>query len=113
MATGDGSVGWLSGSEGVSVRHRYARPEWVCQWCGQQWPCPWARAGLLEEAESMSELGRRMAGYMHDAAWDLAGRVTAEQLWERFLGWLDDYRERDRLRVLPAEPAAQPWWRPS
>jgi hypothetical protein len=118
MVTGDSATGWLSGSAGMSgsaamaARHVYARPEFVCQWCAQPWPCSWARAALLEQNPDLVYLSRRMGQVMHQAACDLEGRISAQQLWERFLGWIDVARQQ-QVWQLPAEPPAQPWWRQS
>jgi hypothetical protein len=112
MAISDGGVGWMSGSAGVSSGlHVLVRPEWCCSWCGEQWPCLWAQAFMVEDFPDLAALARHMNTLMEDAAAELPG-VTPGQLWDRFLGWLDPLRLQ-QIGELPPEPPPRPWWRPA
>jgi hypothetical protein len=93
----------------MSRRHILVRPEWVCGWCAEPWPCPWARAFMLEDFPDLTRVSEHMSTLMQDAARELPG-ITAAELWERFLGWLDASRMQ-QIGDLPVEPPPQPWWR--
>ncbi|WP_432827345.1 hypothetical protein [Dactylosporangium sp. CA-092794] len=72
----------------MSAAHIPARPTWRCTGCAEPWPCPQKREQLLAEHEgSPGELRTLMALRVADAAEDLR-QFGAEQLWNRFLGWL-------------------------
>jgi hypothetical protein len=72
----------------VSEAHIPARPTWRCTGCAEPWPCAAKRAHLVDEyIENPAELRMLMALRVADAAEDLR-QFGAEQLWNRFLGWL-------------------------
>ena len=68
--------------------HIPARPTWRCTGCAEPWPCAAKRAQLTaEHTGNPAELRTKMALRVADAAEDLR-QLGAEQLWQRFLGWL-------------------------
>jgi hypothetical protein len=72
----------------VTVAHIPARPTWRCMGCAEPWPCAAKRVQLVAEyGDSPAELRTMMALRVADAAEDLR-QFGAEQLWNRFLGWL-------------------------
>ena len=72
----------------MTVAHIPARPTWRCTGCDEPWPCLAKREQLLTEyGDSHAELRTLMALRVADAAEDLR-QFGAEQLWNRFLGWL-------------------------
>ena len=71
----------LSGQ--AATRHDPIRPGWACV-CGQQWPCPAARADLLiAYAGDRPRLAAHMAGLLDQAIRD----GVPEQQRPRFLAW--------------------------
>jgi hypothetical protein len=72
----------------VNTAHIPARPTWRCTGCAEPWPCAAKREQLVaEHADNPAELRTLMALRVADAAEDLR-QFGAEQLWNRFLGWL-------------------------
>ncbi|WP_433058954.1 hypothetical protein [Dactylosporangium sp. CS-033363] len=68
--------------------HMPARPQWRCTGCADPWPCAAKREQLVAEyADNPGALRTLMALRVADAAEDLR-QYGAEQLWQRFLGWL-------------------------
>jgi hypothetical protein len=72
----------------MTEAHIPARPEWRCTGCAEPWPCPAKRLQLVaEHGDNPAELRTMMALRVADAAEDLR-QYGAEQLWQRFVGWL-------------------------
>ena len=74
-----------------SGMHRASRPSWVCEDCGQPWPCPVRKAMLLGERPfDRMALLLFLSRLMHDAIEDLAqgGAGPVPDLHERFLSFL-------------------------
>lgn len=72
----------------MTVAHIPARPTWRCTGCAEPWPCAAKREQLIaEHGDSPAELRTMMALRVADAAEDLR-QLGAQQLWNRFLGWL-------------------------
>ncbi|MBQ0893442.1 flavin reductase [Micromonospora sp. U56] len=74
------------------MKHLPKRPVWLCQHCGEPWPCADARASLLWEYQgNRAALGVYLASLMTEAADQLAeldsGTPPAD-LTDRFLGWV-------------------------
>jgi hypothetical protein len=68
--------------------HTLLRPSWLCRGCGEPWPCEPKRCQLIAESiESPAGLRMLMASMLSDAAGDLPD-VPADELGERFLGWV-------------------------
>lgn len=69
--------------------HLPHRPAWTCLVCDHPWPCRTARLALTAEYEGMSSA---LAIYLYSqhcvAAVDIGDRVTAGDLYRRFLGWV-------------------------
>jgi hypothetical protein len=72
----------------VNGAHIPARPTWRCTGCAEPWPCAAKREQLVAEySDNPAALRTLMALRVADAAEDLR-QFGAEQLWNRFLGWL-------------------------
>ncbi|MER7002058.1 hypothetical protein ABT297_03295 [Dactylosporangium sp. NPDC000555] len=72
----------------MTEAHIPARPTWRCTGCAEPWPCGAKREQLVAEyGDNPAELRTLMALRVADAAEDLR-QFGAEQLWDRFLGWL-------------------------
>jgi len=81
--------------------HLATRKTWRCIECGRPWPCYHAKDALLTEyAEVPTALVLYMAAAFAEAALDLRDR-PADQLYFRFLGWLQLRR--------PSSPPQAPW----
>ena len=63
--------------------HLPRRPEWVCVADRDVWPCPWARAVLVEAVDVLA-VERLMVVYLGLAARDISDPAV---LWGRFLAW--------------------------
>ncbi|MBB2942224.1 hypothetical protein FB565_001937 [Actinoplanes lutulentus] len=75
--------------------HTHVRPQWDCRVCGQPWPCPEARTGLLDEYRVFPSLLKiYLTALMYDALDDLTvNGESPPNLYERFLAWA---RKRSR-----------------
>ncbi|MEU8241680.1 hypothetical protein AB0C07_25810 [Actinoplanes missouriensis] len=69
--------------------HMHERPQWDCRACGLPWPCPTARAGLLEEYRGFPSLLKvYLSTQMYDALDDMiADGGAPPDLYDRFLAW--------------------------
>lgn len=71
--------------------HRASRPSWVCEDCGQPWPCTARKAMVLDERpfDRMAAL-LFLSRLMHDAIEDFArdGACPVPDLYKRFLSFL-------------------------
>ncbi|MDQ7910767.1 flavin reductase [Phytohabitans sp. ZYX-F-186] len=71
----------------MSEQHVPRRPEWTCQVCGQEWPCPPARTMLAEEhVRDRVSLGVYMAVQLGHAAGEL-NCASSSELYRRFVEW--------------------------
>lgn len=71
--------------------HLHDRPHWRCRVCGRPWPCPEARAALLDEYRTYPSLLKiYLSAQMYDALEDLCadGHAPPLDLHERFLSWV-------------------------
>ncbi|GAA0728642.1 hypothetical protein Drose_11185 [Dactylosporangium roseum] len=88
----------------MTVAHIPARPTWRCTGCAEPWPCATKRQQLIaDHGESPAELRTLMALRVADAAEDLR-QYGAEQLWNRFLGWLPAPGQRPAIRLVANPP---------
>jgi hypothetical protein len=70
---------------GVPPEHLPSRPSWACGVCGQEWPCPTARATLRDEGNP-TQLATLMWVYLENYCMD-AGPGSLDGVFERFVGW--------------------------
>jgi hypothetical protein len=71
--------------------HIATRPTWDCRACDEPWPCPTAKAELLDEFTNYpSVLTIFMAAQMHVAQDDFVATSGAPpaDLFERFMMWI-------------------------
>lgn len=72
----------------LEPEHLPERPEWVCETCGDDWPCAAAREWLRKEyAEDPSALSVLMWLRMDDWIMEAAGPGPLKNAWDRFLAW--------------------------
>jgi hypothetical protein len=72
----------------ATVEHSPRRPDWMCECCGQDWPCPPAKVELSEAyGVHRVDLAVHMAVQLGHAAGDLLTSVTTRELYERFIAW--------------------------
>lgn len=69
--------------------HIPMRPSWLCEICGDFWPCLQARTDLLGEYDSVTGLAIYMGSRLMHACVDLVGTPEGNpiKLHERFLSW--------------------------
>lgn len=83
--------------------HHPHRPDWLCEDCGLEWPCPPARDRLRAEAGGdLAALRVLMWAFFDDFCLDASEQVLDEpfrRIFERFIGW---------TRPVPA-PEQGPW----
>ncbi len=77
-----------------SSEHVSQRPVWDCKVCGEPWPCIPAREHLAG-AMDPTELRTLMWEFLEEAARELP-RVSAPELFERFLHWTSQTTEASR-----------------
>jgi hypothetical protein len=66
--------------------HRAKRPEWICDCCGEPWPCEPARDYLLADTGGGTALALVCWAYFEDYVNDMGPRPLGEA-YRRFLGW--------------------------
>ena len=72
----------------MSGQHAPMPRIWLCQRCGQLWPCPASRSQLaVRYAGARAALGQLMATAYTQAVGDLPYARPGD-LWERFFGWI-------------------------
>lgn len=68
--------------------HQPFGPFWLCRGCGAEWPCGTRKRELIAEFDSAEvSLSLYLAGHFIAAVADL-GRLPAEQVYARFMGWV-------------------------
>jgi hypothetical protein len=90
--------------------HLPLRPLWLCQTCGQHWPCGRAKLALLADFHgSEISLFLYLAGLLHKAIDDLhrlnpSTTADVRDLFDRFLGWPTRHRSRRSPTAHPQTP---------
>lgn len=78
----------LAPDTGRPVSHHPARATWLCETCGQMWPCPDARRQLASEYTGhRPALGLYMAAH-YELAYNDLRHMRPGDVWERFFGWV-------------------------
>jgi hypothetical protein len=81
--------------------HTPRRPSWDCRECDQQWPCPQARAALVEHFGAL--LPRTMAALVEAAAAD----GLAADLYPRMIEWTEPVKLPAGAPRRPPSPAGR------
>lgn len=69
--------------------HLPDRPTWTCRACDNPWPCVTARLRLRTEYDGHSVPLMMYLNAQHVLAiGDIGEKVTAAELYRRFLGWV-------------------------
>jgi hypothetical protein len=74
----------------MSGDHRPLRPEWDCDTCGHEWPCPGAKKLIADLYQGgQEELSLHMVQLMAWAAEDLSPTAPTK-LYKRFVRWTSE-----------------------
>lgn len=66
--------------------HRYQRPGWTCEACGEPWPCTERKIKFLKDYQGRpGELRLVLATFFIDAVEDLTDPI--EEIHARFVSW--------------------------